>query len=286
MPSACLARTARPRNERSPAGPPGATVRQESPGRSGWPGPPWPTAGTAISRSARCTRRWPGHRIAGDSPARPSATAWPDWCRSRPGSPATPGPQPAGTARVVAELLGAYEPESVLGFRNVEPGGVRVDQPACSTAHRVWHWPARRGIDDGHDLGPAVPPGVIVPAPSRPAAGVRADERFVVRAPAVHRAIESAAGPGAARPVAPGSDVAGVRGGEPGAAGRPGAPATGARRRAAAGAALLRYLIRMSTRPTPYGLFAAPGVGTWTPPRSCASTTVPGRCGCARTWAG
>lgn len=30
---------------------------------------------------------------------------------------------------LVAELLGAYEPETLLGFRNVEPGGVRVDQP-------------------------------------------------------------------------------------------------------------------------------------------------------------
>jgi lantibiotic biosynthesis protein len=30
---------------------------------------------------------------------------------------------------LVAELLGAYEPGSLLGFRNVEPGGVRVDQP-------------------------------------------------------------------------------------------------------------------------------------------------------------
>jgi hypothetical protein len=30
---------------------------------------------------------------------------------------------------LVAGLLGAYEPETLLGFRNVEPGGVRVDQP-------------------------------------------------------------------------------------------------------------------------------------------------------------
>jgi hypothetical protein len=31
---------------------------------------------------------------------------------------------------LTAELLGAYEPGSLLGFRDVEPGGVQVDQPA------------------------------------------------------------------------------------------------------------------------------------------------------------
>ena len=40
-------------------------------------------------------------------------------------------------------------------------------------------------------------------------------------------------------------------------------PPRSPRKAAALNSALLRYLIRMSTRPTPYGLFAGLGVGTW-----------------------
>ena len=35
----------------------------------------------------------------------------------------------SGVDTLLAELLAAYEPESVLGFRNVEPGNIRVDAP-------------------------------------------------------------------------------------------------------------------------------------------------------------
>ncbi|SFH69588.1 Lanthionine synthetase C-like protein [Actinopolymorpha cephalotaxi] len=35
----------------------------------------------------------------------------------------------AGAEELVRELLAAYEPDSVLGYRNVEPGDVRVDNP-------------------------------------------------------------------------------------------------------------------------------------------------------------
>ena len=30
---------------------------------------------------------------------------------------------------LLAELVAAYEPEAILGYRNVEPSGARVDQP-------------------------------------------------------------------------------------------------------------------------------------------------------------
>ena len=33
------------------------------------------------------------------------------------------------TARLMADLLQQFEPSSLLGYRDVEPGGVRVDQP-------------------------------------------------------------------------------------------------------------------------------------------------------------
>jgi hypothetical protein len=36
----------------------------------------------------------------------------------------------AATADLTAELLGEYEPASILGYRDVEPGDVRVDQPS------------------------------------------------------------------------------------------------------------------------------------------------------------
>ena len=112
---------------------------------------------------------------------------------------------------------------------------------------------------------------MIVPASSRPAAALYEPmSSFVVRAPALsiqrYESLSDQALPGPphleptlrnAFAVASPTLLAALD-----------HPPREARRRAAAGAALLRYLIRMSTRPTPYGLFAAPALGTW------ASTTA------------
>jgi hypothetical protein len=121
-------RTARPRNER-PGRAAGATARQSRPGAVAGR-PSWPTA---IPRSAvramRAALARPPDRRALTSPTFCHGLAGLVQIASRFARDTRSPELAARVDGLVAELLGAYEPETLLGFRNVEPGGVRVDQP-------------------------------------------------------------------------------------------------------------------------------------------------------------
>ena len=114
---------------------PGATAGPGWPPPCGWPATPSGTRPTASWPRPRCRPPWPGPtRSAGPTPP-PSATArpgcWPSPPPS-PGRPATPGLRRAAAA-MAAGLLDRFDPAAPLGYRDLEPGGRRIDQPGLLT---------------------------------------------------------------------------------------------------------------------------------------------------------